>query len=707
MLHSILDEQVSVQDPESSVVAEAITHPNFRVVSIFVLGWVFQYSTYHITRSALLREFFRRVSRLLRLNGHPQVASDVEASVNNDQAPRQATGVNVSITQQEANDSAFVFVLNLCFIFASSANFCSLLDMGTTHSGAIACTFVIAWGSMASHSIRIAGLLMLSWQLKRFGVKRWESYAFWLGLFAALGLVFGLNATGTGTTQYRTVGSTGTSICYRQYFFPLSLSLSATLIVLELYAVIRMVSMGHILSSRLHMRFRDRLNIHVARGASLLVLDIFTIVPSAKWVNTLAEFVPFSLGALLVIACFNYPNRAAFYDGNCASPDQIYVDHPVIDIKGLSEPRRTSLLSSDPFILHFLESPSSTKDPARPHENRVSRAATENIVRITAEHEEVGELPTSAPAEVTDVPLRPPPRSQKILPSQVQYAEQLEREEKAAAAVSATLPLGPIVRPPRQRPNIFVVTNKDSQPEKARDSQSTILGSDIIRVSTSARSKKRSQREPKLRSPESLAPSAFTFTSRHDSAATTRTALPSTSLSSPFTEASADGFRRDSAVSPDESTRGYPWRMWSGLSNTSARTATREEAGSSPIHLPTPSSARVRSKRFTFGQLPPSSTKRSKTSSSSSQRGDIVAVPPPTVSRPVSSGRRFGPSLPYTPYPASPRVYPHSLSVSPGVGRSATMPGARPRPPPITIPPPPRMALCQPTDTPSSPMLQE
>lgn len=40
---------------------------------------------------------------------------------------------------------------------------------------------------MASQSVRIVGLLMLSWRLRRLGAKRLEVYALWLGLLVVLG----------------------------------------------------------------------------------------------------------------------------------------------------------------------------------------------------------------------------------------------------------------------------------------------------------------------------------------------------------------------------------------------------------------------------------------------------------------------------------------------------------------------------------------
>jgi hypothetical protein len=42
----------------------------------------------------------------------------------------------------------------------------------------------------------------------------------------------------------------------------------------------------------------------VLRGLSLLFLDLLTIVPGAVWFNVLAEFIPFSVGALAVLGLY-------------------------------------------------------------------------------------------------------------------------------------------------------------------------------------------------------------------------------------------------------------------------------------------------------------------------------------------------------------------------------------------------------------------
>jgi hypothetical protein len=47
--------------------------------------------------------------------------------------------------------------------------------------------FVVAWGGTAAQAGRLAGLLILSLELKKFTVKRREVYIFWVLIFALLG----------------------------------------------------------------------------------------------------------------------------------------------------------------------------------------------------------------------------------------------------------------------------------------------------------------------------------------------------------------------------------------------------------------------------------------------------------------------------------------------------------------------------------------
>lgn len=52
----------------------------------------------------------------------------------------------------------------------------------------LAVAFVVAWGDMAAQSARLVGLLVLSFELKQLGIKRWEIIVFWAWLGVAIGM---------------------------------------------------------------------------------------------------------------------------------------------------------------------------------------------------------------------------------------------------------------------------------------------------------------------------------------------------------------------------------------------------------------------------------------------------------------------------------------------------------------------------------------
>lgn len=91
-------------------------------------------------------------------------------------------------------------------------------------------------------------------------------------------------------------------------YLPVALASSLTLIALELYTAIRLLAITLFHSSRLRKVGTSAAKIDIIRAVSLLTLDLLTIVPTAIRLNILAEFIPFSVGALFVIgnACISF-----------------------------------------------------------------------------------------------------------------------------------------------------------------------------------------------------------------------------------------------------------------------------------------------------------------------------------------------------------------------------------------------------------------
>ena len=94
-------------------------------------------------------------------------------------------------------------------------------------------------------------------------------------------------------------------MCYRKHFFPTAILLSLLNLVLEVYVIGRLFS----LSAPAFLSRKDRLralgDIRSLRASSLLILDLLTIVPSAVFFNILSEYLPFAVGAILVVGMFS------------------------------------------------------------------------------------------------------------------------------------------------------------------------------------------------------------------------------------------------------------------------------------------------------------------------------------------------------------------------------------------------------------------
>ncbi|KAF9780175.1 hypothetical protein BJ322DRAFT_1112846 [Thelephora terrestris] len=301
-----------LENPSSD---EFLNNPDLRQIAAFFLGWVFIYSVQIILSSPLLQEdFVRACFSFFSLVTNPikrrHESNDVEAPTHAEPAnaprrsPRHNTAFNSSsdisrLKIQE--DNALLITLALCFTCASVAHFASLLQYPTT--GNVACAFVVAWGGTAAQAGRLTGLLILSLELKKLAVRRKEIYIFWVSLLILLGLTFANNAVAVGTL--RPVPSLRISLCYRRHFAPTGLASSLALILAELYLVARFIflisSKGLGWLSQLDLLGDSRMS----RALSLLLLDVLTITSATKPTNLLVDFVPFAIGAMVVLFAFN------------------------------------------------------------------------------------------------------------------------------------------------------------------------------------------------------------------------------------------------------------------------------------------------------------------------------------------------------------------------------------------------------------------
>ena len=74
---------------------------------------------------------------------------------------------------------------------------------------------------------------------------------------------------------------------------------------LEIYVAVRLFFRGTPKATTWSGTFGRVFSLEIARPMSLFVLDAATVVQTAIWVDSLAQFIPFSLASLLVIGKFH------------------------------------------------------------------------------------------------------------------------------------------------------------------------------------------------------------------------------------------------------------------------------------------------------------------------------------------------------------------------------------------------------------------
>ncbi|KAF7332096.1 hypothetical protein MKEN_00090200 [Mycena kentingensis (nom. inval.)] len=276
-------------------VSSFAVHPDYRQVSTFFLGGVFVTSLHCLLASSLVQRF------LGFIRGRP--ALDAERSFVSDKlSARSLDADNRSEARHGYSTTAF-FALPLCFLFASVAQFASLLAFPL--SADAACAFVVAWGRIPVCAARLIGALIVVFELRKMGVARWEFWVAIVCLIIGIGFIFLNNAIGVGVLT--TFAPLNVAYCDRKHFLPASLVSSVLYFSLEVYAIARMIL---IISSEVNMR-KVIVDARVLRPLSLVFLELLTLVPSAVFTNVVAEFVPFSIGAVVVLRAYLYPMASA------------------------------------------------------------------------------------------------------------------------------------------------------------------------------------------------------------------------------------------------------------------------------------------------------------------------------------------------------------------------------------------------------------
>ncbi|KAG1752747.1 uncharacterized protein EDB91DRAFT_1293996, partial [Suillus paluster] len=482
---------------------ESSEHPDYRQIASFFLGWVFICSLLCIGTSPVMCHLYRKCTRAFDQDLQLESAFRNEHGAlwkNSEKHLETLLGGDrgSSINSLEDENSVLVLLLSLCFAFASVAHFSSLLSFNSS-SGSSVCAFVVALGGFSAACARLMGLIVLNLDLRKFELWRWEIYLAWSWLFVGGGFVVATYATSVGTVAY--VLQLGTYLCYRTSYLPTALTMSLMLVTLELYIIGRLLSF----IAPPFLEFKHRIgaitDTRVLRALSLLLFDLLTLVPGVKSIDIIGEFVPFSIGALIVLATFHKRRRSPILGEpipvpmslDCSTAPTIRVSMPPRRTAQIHIPGHPFAASTDfPTTQTYRTSVASSISSSLYSSNTAARSCQTDVVEIASRLRYTQSRPhlldpvetfsssvsiyghDEAVEEYTKTRSAPPSDAGRILLNQNEYAQDLERHQGPPSRDG--LPI---------RPHINITTSQLLLPPAAQTSRpisadSVAYGSDII-----------------------------------------------------------------------------------------------------------------------------------------------------------------------------------------------------------------------------------
>ncbi|KAI9467007.1 hypothetical protein BJY52DRAFT_1182496 [Lactarius psammicola] len=516
-------------------VNDFVTHPDFRLFASFSLGWVFLSSLRHIWMSAFIRDLvWVLVATSGRLRGKVESVTPTDLLHEKSTGAHRPSSVCTAELYRRKQWDTLRLLLCMAFLLASLTSFLSLLIFSPNDSGA-ACAFVVAVSAIASQAARVFGLLILGLNLRHRMAGSRELWMFW----SFLAIATALNGVTVGLGPGRLVTPLmlpSISLCFRKRFLPTSLVGSILNIVLELYILIRIIS----LMKPPRMQCATIQDTLVVQAGSLLLFDLLVIVPEAILTGLIAEFIPFSIGALMVLVAFHSPfGQSTFHPTRLDDPD--LTSRPSIRVVVPPEP---PILQGDiPNRLIHIENHPSSAIALAVHDTEAGaatslspRAAPQGSSLSNEVLWETNPVALPQPAEISVQTTIASPASQPD-------AGDLSRREKILSysspiwATFGTREQNNIGGP--SRPQILIECTgspQSSNPSSEQDGRvqpspsSTILGSDIIRGTPSHYGRDRMRIHHSVPSstlsPTSPIPSPLSQSATHQSWASSLSAHP-------------------------------------------------------------------------------------------------------------------------------------------------------------------------------------
>ncbi|KAJ1308587.1 hypothetical protein OPQ81_004285 [Rhizoctonia solani] len=296
---------------ESPSSQEFVDRPELRTISAFFLGWTFIACLRYLTLAALKHPFTTHLLGVALRKPVPKTMSERrDKNLELEEGNHVQNWLRSTLESSSSVDSDrpegtrhLSVVLTAAFTLGILTSFLSLLDFRSSDRDVL-CIVAIAWTGISISCAKLAGLLRITFDLQRLGAGRIERVVSWVVLVMSFGATLAHVTISIGATR-DIPQLAGISLCYRRHFLLTSLLVSLLNIVLELYFMGRtfFLLVPHFL--QFHHKVEVMMDVRVARVASILILDLLTLLPSALSINTAAEFIPLSLGALLVLAAFN------------------------------------------------------------------------------------------------------------------------------------------------------------------------------------------------------------------------------------------------------------------------------------------------------------------------------------------------------------------------------------------------------------------